>query len=362
MYKNIFYFKQIHKMGGTEQFLYEIAKKYNNYDIVILCDYIDITQRRRLEKYVRVIIRNLNETYECEKCFLNFNVDGAVSIKAKQYYFVSHAIYQELGYKPPIEDKHLTNYLGVSKYSARKLKEWADQLGKEITPEVCYNPLTLEPKEKVVHLISAGRFEDKCKGVDRINKLIEALDNYCSKTGRHYLWTIYSNSGTVIKKSKNVILCEPRIDIRAYIQDSDYLIQPSNDMETYGYSINEALGYGVPIVVTPLSILEELPITENEYIKLEYNCSNIDQVIKDIFEKEVKPFTYIPPKDNWNKLLVKGKNTYKQDIKTKIKVECISPYYDIQEERNIGVGELLYVNNLRADELIRNCVCKKIKK
>ena len=358
MYKNIFYFKQIHKMGGTEQFLYEIAKKYNNYDIVILCDYIDITQRRRLEQYVRVIVRNSNEIYECEKCFLNFNVDGAESIKAKQYYFVSHAIYQELGYKPPIEDKHLTNYIGVSKYSARKLKEWADQIGKEIVPEVCYNPLTLEPKEKVVHLISAGRFEDKCKGVDRINKLIEALDNYCSKTGRHYLWTIYSNSGTVIKKSKNVILCEPRIDIRAYIQDSDYLIQPSNDMETYGYSINEALGYGVPIVVTPLEVLKEFNITDNEYIKLEYNCSNIEQVVKDIFEKEVKPFTYNIPKDTWNKLLVKDKSTYQKELKELVEVTCIQPYTDTQLDKFITKGSKLLVTKDRKKVLVSSGVCE----
>ena len=36
MYNNVFYFKKINKIGGTEQFLYEIAKKYNKYDITII--------------------------------------------------------------------------------------------------------------------------------------------------------------------------------------------------------------------------------------------------------------------------------------------------------------------------------------
>ena len=35
---NVFYFKSINKIGGTEQFLYEIAKKYHEYDITVYYD------------------------------------------------------------------------------------------------------------------------------------------------------------------------------------------------------------------------------------------------------------------------------------------------------------------------------------
>ena len=38
---NIFYFKGIMPLGGTEQFLYEIAKKYHKYDITVYYDYAD---------------------------------------------------------------------------------------------------------------------------------------------------------------------------------------------------------------------------------------------------------------------------------------------------------------------------------
>ena len=55
---------------------------------------------------------------------------------------------------------------------------------------------------------------------------------------------------------------KPRTDIRPYIAEADYVLQLSNDMETYCYTINEALGYGKTIVTTPLSILKELPITD----------------------------------------------------------------------------------------------------
>ena len=61
---------------------------------------------------------------------------------------------------------------------------------------------------------------------------------------------------------------KPRVDVRPYIADADYVLQLSNDMETYCYTINEALGYGVPIVTTPLTVVKELPkYVSNEKVK-----------------------------------------------------------------------------------------------
>jgi len=136
---------------------------------------------------------------------------------------------------------------------------------------------------------------------------------------------------------------KPRIDVRPYIADADYILQLSNDMETYCYTINEALGYGVPIVTTPLSILKELPITNNEHIILDWNCNNVNEVARQIFEKEVKPFEYTPPKDEWDKLLAKGKSTYKEEIKMKFLVEATNKY----EETNSWDNELSEVKGKR---------------
>ena len=138
---------------------------------------------------------------------------------------------------------------------------------------------------------------------------------------------------------------KPRIDVRPYIANADYVLQLSNDMETYCYTINEALGYGVPIVTTPLSILNELPITNNEHIVLNYDCSNADEVAKEIFEKEVKPFTYEPPKDNWSKLLAKGKPNYKYEPFKKIKAKVKNIYWDENIKRTRIPGEEIEINN-----------------
>ena len=56
---NLFYFRKISRIGGTEQFLYEIAKKYGKKrDIVVIYDNADYEQLLRLKKYVRTIRRN----------------------------------------------------------------------------------------------------------------------------------------------------------------------------------------------------------------------------------------------------------------------------------------------------------------
>lgn len=329
--KNIFYFKKINKIGGTEQFLYEIAKKYKDWDITVFYDEADQTQLNRLKKLVRCKKHVPGQIVKCEKAFFNFNDDMIKDVDAKEYWFVSHANYEELGYKPPIEHKMFTNYLGVSKFAATKLDEWGKKLKKDIKTIPCYNPLTLKEKEDVKILVSACRLNDIVKGGERTLKLINALDKYCEEHNTHYLWLIFTNPNVKVNiTSPNVVLMQPRIDVRPYIAMADYVLQLSNDMETYCYTMNEALGYGVPVVTTPLSVVKELPIDDNMRIELEYNCSNVDDVARQIFEKKVKPFKYTPPKDNWDKILEPGESDYKMDKQVKVRCVIVDGFYDFE--------------------------------
>lgn len=324
--------------------------------------YGDYAQIERLSKYVRVKKYN-GEHIKCDRAFFNFNLDIIDNVEAKQYYFVSHANYEELGYKPPIQHEKITHYIGVSQFSADKLDEWGKKLGKDIKTKKCYNPLTLEPKKKVMRLVSACRLDDKVKGGERTLKLIEALDKYCLEHNRNYLWTIFTNPTRIKISSPNVVLMKPRIDVRPYIADSDYALQLSNDMETYCYTINEALGYGVPIVTTPLTITKELPITKNEQIILDWDCSNVDEVARQIFEKKVKPFTYEIPTDDWSRFLAKGESTYRMEEETKIQVQCIKEYFDNKLERLITPEDEPYeVSIFRAEFLKENNAVKILNK
>ena len=345
------------------------------YDITIFYDEADPVQLQRLRKYVRCKKRVKGETVKCNRVFFNFNLDMIDDVESTEYFyaFVGHANYKELGYRPQIDHPKLTHLIGVSQFSTDKLDEWGEILQVNTNATRCYNPLTLEPKKKVIRLVSACRLDDKLKGGERTLKLIEALDRYCAENNRNYIWTIFTNPTKIKINSPNVILMKPRIDVRPYIADSDYTLQLSNDMETYCYTINEALGYGVPIITTPLSILKELPITDNEHLVLDWNCSNVDEIARQIFEKKVKPFEYIPPKDEWDKLLAEGNSTYKEEMKMKYLVEATNKYeatgnHDIERSEAKGVekyipkaGERWEVDFDRKEKLIELGYVREIK-
>ena len=333
--KNIFYFNSINTIGGTEQFLYEIAKKYKDWDITIFYKKADHNQLTRLKKYVRCKKYKEGEIIHCKKAFYNFNIDIIDFVEAKDHIFVSHANYEELGYKPPINHPKLTGFMAVSDFARIKLDEWGKMLGIETNTKKCYNPLTLEKPQKVPILVSACRLDDEVKGGKRTIKLIEALDKYCLINNRQYLWLIFTNPPNIDIKSKNVCLMSRRVDVRPYISIATFVVQLSNDMETYCYTANEGLGYGVPIITTPLSIVDELPITDNEKIVLDWNCSNVDEVARLIFEKEIKPFNYEIPKDEWDLFLVKGNSTYEEEKNMKARVRCTVDYYDNEDKKVI---------------------------
>ena len=357
MYSNIFYFKKIWPIGGTEQFLYEIAKKYKDYDITVVYDTIDPYQLERLKKLVRCKKHRKGEIIRCNKAFFNFNTEIIDEVEANQYYFIAHAVYQELGYKePPVANKKLTDFLGVSDYASNKLKDFGKKLGRDIDVVTCYNPLTLEPKEKVLHIVGASRLDDTTKGGKRMLKLIEAMDRYCEKTGRHYLFTIFTNTNLHIN-SKNVAIMPPRVDVRPYIQDADYVVQLSNDMETYCYTTNEAWGYGVPVVRTALTVCNELPLTDDMSLICDWDMSNVDEVVKEMFERTPKPFTYTPPADNWLNIIDTTKSTYEEELKMRYKVEALDTYetYNVTDKdlhRVPKAGETFDVSKERLDVLL----------
>ncbi len=351
-YANIYYFRVISRIGGTEQFLYEMAKKYHRYDLTILYDECDLDQLLRLSKLVRCIRRKPGVIYHAEKAFYNFNIEAINQIEAKEHIFVCHAVYQELQFEPPIDHPKITRLLGVSKYAEEriKLQEQVQNVNKPVIQ--CYNPLTLEKPDKVLRIISACRLEDKTKGGVRTTKLIEALDRYCEKTGKHYLWTIFTNSVKTTITSPNVAIMKPRVDVRPYIADSDWLVQVSNDMETYCYSLNEALGYGVRVVRTPLSVAKELKIPKQAELVLDWDCANVDEIAEKMFEP-AQDFTYKPPRDGWGKILVKKPSTYTY-TKKNVLIKPIRPYYDIELRRNVTAWDKPWeVSIERAKELYK---------
>ena len=351
-FANLYYFKRICAIGGTEQFLYELAKKYHKYDLTIMYDECDFSQLMRLRRLVRCIRRERGRTYYAKKAFYNFNVDAIDQVEAEEHIFVCHAIYQELGYKPPIDHPKITKIIGVSKYAKEQIELQEKMQNVDKPVEYCYNPLTLEPAKKVMRLVSACRLEDRTKGGERTIKLIRALDDYCDKTGNHYLWLLFTNSMPNMVESPNVVVMKPRADVRDYIADSDWLVQVSNNMETYCYSINEALGYGVRVIRTPLTVTKELKIPKQAELVLDWDCENIDEVVENIF-KPKQDFSYKPPKDGWKGLLANEPSIYTFNGE-KVLIKPIRTYYDLELNRHVSTWtDCWEVSEERARSLVR---------
>jgi len=328
-----------------------MAKKYHKYDLVILYDDADFDQLVRLRKLVRCFRRKRNEKYYAKRAFYNFNIEAIDQIEADEHIFICHAVYQELQFEPPIDHPKLTKLLAVSKYAGERIKLQEEVQGVDKPIVQCYNPLMLEPQEPVLRIISACRLEDKTKGGDRTLKLIEALDRYCERTGRHYLWTIFTNSTREPIKSPNVAVMPPRPDVRPYIASSDWLVQVSNNMETYCYSLNEALGYNVRVVRTPLSVAKELKIPPQAELVLDWDCKNVDEVAEKMFEVK-KDFKYKPPKDNWSKLLVNepSEYVYKEEL---VRIKATRSYFDLELGKQVSNWTESWETTLeRARELV----------
>lgn len=338
-YKNVFYFYHINAIGGVETMFYQLAKKYNKYDITVLYTTGDQEQIQRLKKYVRVKKYN-GEKIKCEKLFLNYNIDLIDKVEAKEYYEIIHADYKALNIQPATHIK-ITKYLGVSQIACDSFTELTG-----LPCSLMYNPFTKEKTQKALILISATRLT-KEKGINRMRKLAKALDD----AGVLYTWFIFTNKPQKID-SPNVIFKDPVLNIDDYIVGADYLVQLS-DTESYCYSIVQALSHGVPVIVTKMPILKEINVTDENSIQLDFNMNNIP--IDKIKNKNFN-FNYTPIQDDWGKVLNLTKSSYQEELHSIYKVQARFIYeethcVDKQLGRIPKEGETWWVDKDRLDVL-----------
>ena len=172
-YTNIYYFYYLNKIGGTETFLYQLAKKYNKYDLTVVYRFGDEEQIKRLRQYVRCI-QFVGQEIECEKAFFNYGADIINSVHAKEYYFVVHADYAAMMKSGQLTHftlpPKITKCIGVSQLAC---KSFTEVTGHKC--ELSYNPFTYEPPKKILNLISATRLTRE-KGKQRMIKFAEMLD------------------------------------------------------------------------------------------------------------------------------------------------------------------------------------------
>lgn len=118
--------------------------------------------------------------------------------------------------------------------------------------------------------------------------------------------------------------------------------------------------YGKKIICTPLPYLDELPESDKNLIILNFDLSNINEVVEKIklliSPNNSKATNYVVPyKDNYKKYLAKGKSKYEKEklgnmkrIKAKVK------FKDAQNNNVLrSIGEEFIAEDERAEDLIK---------
>ena len=331
---NIFYIPFINIIGGIETYIYELAKKYGKYDITCIYNDGDAKQIARLRKYIRVIKAERGKIYECERLFVMYRCNLDI-FKAKKIIQIIHADY-EAQKLTPNEDPRIAEHYAVSKSVA----EAYERISNIKNVGVCYNPLTIDKPKKVLKLISATRLT-KEKGKDRMIKLAEMLD----RAGIPYIWLVFTNDTYAIK-NKNIVYMEPRLDIRDYIANADYLVQLS-DTEAFSYSIWESLMLKTPVIITKIPSSIEMGVKDgiNGYI-LDFDMNNVD--VEKIYKK-IPKFEFEMVQDIYDKLLVKKKSSYDPNKTQKVRVT--RQYYDLELNQTMFKNTELELLEARAEYL-----------
>ena len=335
----VIYCANMQKIGGIETWLYYWCQNmYKLYDImVVFRDNMDGRQIQRLSEIVQVMKLN-NRLIECDT-LINTRITDKIpdEIKAKQIVQMVHGCYSALFCCDiqPERDK----VVFVSQAAANTYDQVPNY-------EVIHNFTYPTKPNKCLFLITASRFTRE-KGGERMIKLANALRS----AGIEFIWFVFSHQDT--KLVDGMVKLPETLNIKDYIAKCDYLVQLS-DSEGFGYSIVEALELGVPVITTPVEVLEELGFQDGKdgYI-VPFDMEKID----------AERFKKIPkPKFEWNNEGIKSKwveilgesNPTGDYLKqgNMVRVEIIESYSDLELGRELKVGEVVLMRKARANLII----------
>lgn len=342
MYINVFYQLHINRIGGIETFLYELARlsSENKRDLTIVYRSGDPIQIARIRKYCRIMsLDEIEKPIKCHRAFFNYAVDAIDLFEADEYIQLIHAdfksdILQGWIHNNPQSDKITTRYA----VSTNNKKSYEEVTGRTVKG-VLYNPIHIDEEPRVMTLISAQRMSGE-KGVNRIKALVQMLD----KAKVPYVWHIFADT-PVDMGSENVMFHKATLDIRRWLKYADYTVLLS-DTEGFPYTAYESLCLGTPLIITPLLMLDELGVTQENSIVLDFDMQNVD--VNSIYQKAGKfKFKYSKKPDGWLELLP-DPSDYSY---TPVKVRVIRAFHDIQLGIKVEAGEEYEVSEERARTL-----------
>ena len=312
---NIFYIRDLSEIGGVETFIWEMVKKYQSYDIAVVYKTAHRKQLERLDKYC-MCYKHTNQKIKCKTAIINWDTSIIDFIEdGADIYQTIHGDYSNPVYTwRPLTHPRIKKYICITKHVLKTFSE----LMKVDNVMLGYNPLSIDPQEKLLILVSATRLSP-IKGKTRMEKLGNALND----AGINYIWYVFTNDTEAIKND-NIVYMKPRLDVGKWIAKADYVVQLS-DTEACSYTINEALYRNIPVITTPLPYLEEIGVKDgvNAYI-LDFDCNNMKHIVDNIMN--IPKFNFKRLEDSYDGLLSHRPSHFMEDKFMKVKVEALGTY------------------------------------
>lgn len=322
---NIIYVRNINKIGGVETYAYELAKKYKDYDIAVVCKTIAPEQKKRLNKYCKVYIHK-DQKIKCKVAIINWDtsiIDYITEDIWKQnakdgegIYQGIHADYTHPSQGPLPQDDRIKSYLAITEDILKNVSK----MSKTKNILLCRNPLELEEDPPYLILVSPTRLAEE-KGGDLMLKLANTLD----KLNIKFIWFVLTTNeylNNPIFYNSNVVYVKNRLDIGPFMKMADWVVLPSKT-EGDSYTFKEALYRGIPIVARHLPYFDEIGIKDN------INALFIDDHnVEEIAAKMLKPlkFKFEPVIDGYDNIMFKSKSKYEEEKNMKYLVEALDTY------------------------------------
>lgn len=350
----VMYCANCQPIGGIETFMYQFVKEmYKYYDILVLYDgTLDARQMIRLAQYVRVA-KNEKKLIECDT-FINIRLTDEIpsNVKYKKLVQMSHTCQLAPQGKWHWEIKK--NYDELIFVSQAAADSFADQ---HHTYKVISNLTDRTEPKKTLLLVSACRLTWE-KGEERMYKLAEMFRN----ADVPFVWLVFS--GQSLKNPiPNVVRLSPTLDVRDYFRKADYVVQLS-DIESFCYTLVEALELGIPVLTTPLSVLPEIGFEneKNGYL-LPFDMKDVDvrKFYENIPNFEPRACKNDEIVKQWRSVLgnTKPKGDYLPDLDF-LDVVIVEEYNDLELGRALRVGERVRMRKERAIMLINRGLVAKV--
>ena len=338
----VMYIGNAHKIGGVETFIYTFCKEMCElYDIIVVySEHMDAMQIARLAEFVQVM-RNPNKVIVCDTLISNRITDDVPqNIKYKRKIQMCHTCQMKENYQIK---KGWDDIVFVSQVAADSFREQAPEY------KVIHNLTSTEKPRKTLLLISAQRMTYE-KGEQRIIDLAETF----TRNNIPFLWIVFTKS-KLSKHVPGVVVADPTLYAKDFFKRADYVVGLS-DIEAYGYTLVEAMQSGVPVLTTPISVLDEIGFKDgvNGYI-VPFDAKEAD-VQK--FYNKIPKFKALKNnndeiKQQWQQLLGDTTPTHSyKPFSDFVKVVITEAYGDIELGRNMVKGEVVTMRKERALLLI----------